>query len=356
MDNYTAAPDDEYDVLIQGDLDSGKVDGAVAPELLSARQVLQFCCAVFAVGVLDNALAVYALVRFKGLKQVGDVCFLSLAVSNLCFLLPLPFWAHAAARGESPGHATCKVLVGLHSAGLYSQALLNTLLLVQGYLVFSQGSWASTLTTLPCAVVASVLAWVAAAALSLPEAVFYEPQMERQKHTCAFGKPHFLPVEEPFWKHALALKTNVLALVLPLLVLIFCCAQMRKAQSFRERWHDLRKPAFVLTAVFLLMWAPYSTVLFLSAFQEHLSLRGEKSSYHLAASIQVTQLIATTHCCVNPLLWLLLDQTFTRYLRGLFPRCSNVPFQSGGDPQAEPSQGHDSPIELYSSVHQRQDA
>lgn len=357
MEDYSGAPEDEYDVLIHGDLDSGAADQALAPELLSARQVLQFCSAVFAVGVLDNALAVYALVKYKGLKQVGTVYVLNLAVSNLCFLLPLPFWAHAAVQGESPGNATCKVLVGLHSTGLYSEALLNILLLVQGYLVFSRGRLWPTLTTLPCAVVTSLLAWVTAAALSLPESVFYQPRVERQKHRCAFGKPHFLPIGEPFWKHVLTLKMNILVLVLPLLVLILCCGQVWKAQSFRERQQDLRKLAFVITGVFLLMWAPYNTVLFLSAFQEHLSLQGEQSSHHLDASIQVTQLIATTHCCVNPLLCLLLDPTFTRYLHSLFPRCINVPFQSGRDPpQAAPREGHDSPIELYSSVHQRQDA
>lgn len=358
MDNYTVGPDDEYDVLILDDyLDNSGPDQVPAPEFLSSQQVLQFCCAVFAVGLLDNVLAVFILLKYKGLKNLGNIYFLNLALSNLCFLLPLPFWAHTAAHGESPGNGTCKVLVGLHSSGLYSEVFSNILLLVQGYRVFSQGRLASIFTTVSGGIVACVLAWAMATALSLPESVFYEPRMERQKHKCAFGKPHFLPIEAPLWKYVLTSKMIILVLALPLLVFIICCRQLRRRQSFRERQYDLPKPACVITGVFLLMWAPYNTVLFLSAFQEHLSLQDEKSSYHLDASVQVTQLVATTHCCINPLLYLLLDhKAFMRYLRSLFPRCNDIPYQSsGGSQQAPPREGHGRPIELYSNLHQRQD-
>lgn len=357
MDNYTVAPEDEYDVLIEDDLDNTGPDQVPTPEFLSAQQVLRFCCTVFAVGLLDNALAVFILVKYKGLKNLGNIYFLNLALSNLCFLLPLPFWAHTAAHGESPGNGTCKVLVGLHSTGLYSEVLFNTLLLLQGYKVFSQGRLSSIFTTVSGGIVTCVLAWVMATVLSLPESVFYEPRMERQKHKCGFGKPHFLPIEAPFWKHVLTSKMNILVLAFPLLVFIFCCGQMRKKQSFRERQCDLRKPALVVTGVFLLMWAPYNIVLFLSAFQEHLSLQDVKSSYHLDASVQVTQLVATTHCCVNPFLYLLLDKAFTRYLCSLLPRCNDISYQSNRNShqQATPREGHGRPIELYSTLHQRQD-
>ncbi|XP_050996477.1 C-C chemokine receptor-like 2 [Acomys russatus] len=356
MDNYTVAPEDDYDVFIQDDLDNHELDQVLTPEFLSAQQVLQFCCAVFALGLLDNVLAVFILVKYKGLKNVGNIYFLNLAVSNLAFLFPLPFWAHTAAHGESPDSGTCRVLVGLHSTGLYSETFFNSLLLVQGYVVFSQGRLSSTFTTVPGAVVTSVLAWGTAAALSLPESAFYKPQTERQKHSCAFGKAHFLPIEETFWKHLLTLKMNLLVAVLPLLLFILFCWQMRRAQRARERQRDLRKLAFVIMAAFLLMWTPYNIVLFLSAFQEHLFLQDEKGSYRLVASIQATQLIAIIHCCVNPLLYLFLDKAFIRYVYSLFPRCNNIPFQSSGDSrQAMPRRGHDKPIELYSSLHQRQD-
>lgn len=355
MDNSTVAPEDDYDVFIKDDLDCCVTEKPLTPELVSAQQVLRFCCSVFAVGLLDNALAAFILVRYKGHKNVGTIYLLNLAAANLCFLLPLPFWAHAAAFGESPGNGTCRVLVGLHSTGLYSETLFNILLLVQGYKVLSQGRLASTLASVPGSVVTSILAWAIATALSLPESVLYWPQRERQKPKCAFGKPHFLPIEEPGWKHFLTLKMNILVLGFPLLVFIFCCWQMRKTQTTRERQNDLRKLAPIIMGVFLWMWAPYCVVLFLFEFREHSSLQDE-NSYHLEASIQVTQLIATAHCCVNPLICLLLNKAFTKYLCSLFPRCNDALFQRHGDSQrATPRSGHDQTIELYHSVPQRQD-
>lgn len=357
MDNYTVAPENDYDVFITDDLDCCVTEKPPTPELVSAQQVLGFCSAVFAVGLLDNAVAVFMLVRYKGLKNVGSIYLLNLAAANLCFLLPLPFWAHAAALGESPGNGTCRVLVGLHSTGLYSETLFNILLLVQGYKVFSPGRLSSALTSVPGSVVTSILAWVIAIALSLPESVLYQPQRGREKPKCAFGKPHFLPIEEPFWKHFLTLKMNILVLVFPLLVFIFCFGQLRKTQTTRERQNDLRKLVLVITGVFLWMWAPYGIVLLLFEFREHLSLQDEKNSYHLEASIQVTQLIATAHCCVNPLICLLFDKAFTSYLCSLFPRCNDAPFQRrrGDSQRATPRSGRDQTVELYHIVPQRQD-
>lgn len=357
MDNYTVAPENDYDVFITDDLDCCVTEKPPTPELVSAQQVLGFCSAVFAVGLLDNAVAVFMLVRYKGLKNVGSIYLLNLAAANLCFLLPLPFWAHAAALGESPGDGTCRALVGLHSTGLYSETLFNILLLVQGYKVFSPGRLSSALTSVPGSVVTSILAWVIAIALSLPESVFYRPERGREKPKCAFGKPHFLPIEEPFWKHFLTLKMNVLVLVFPLLVFIFCCGQLRKTQTTRERQNDLRKLVLAITGVFLWMWAPYGIVLLLFEFREHSSLQDEKNSYHLEASIQVTQLIATAHCCVNPLICLLFDKAFTSYLCSLFPQCNDAPFQRRREDSqgATPRSGRDQTVELYHIVPQRQD-
>lgn len=202
---------------------------------------------MFTVGFLNNILAVFILVKYKELKSAGNIYFLNLAVSYQCFLLPLPFWANAASGGESPRSSTCKVLVGTHSTSLYSEALFNILLLLQGYHVFSHGRWLSlALKAVPCAIVISVLVWVVAILAALPEFVFYKPQLDRQMDRCAFGRPHFLPIEDPFWKHVLTLKTNIFVLVFPLMIFIFCWIQMKRPRSSRKRL------AFVIVGVLLL--------------------------------------------------------------------------------------------------------
>ncbi|KAI4029331.1 C-C motif chemokine receptor like 2, partial [Homo sapiens] len=215
MANYTLAPEDEYDVLIEGELESDEAEQCdkYDAQALSAQLVPSLCSAVFVIGVLDNLLVVLILVKYKGLKRVENIYLLNLAVSNLCFLLTLPFWAHAG------GDPMCKILIGLYFVGLYSETFFNCLLTVQRYLVFlHKGNFFSARRRVPCGIITSVLAWVTAILATLPEYVVYKPQMEDQKYKCAFSRTPFLPADETFWKHFLTLKMNISVLVLPLFI------------------------------------------------------------------------------------------------------------------------------------------
>ncbi|XP_016796388.2 C-C chemokine receptor-like 2 isoform X1 [Pan troglodytes] len=327
MANYTLAPEDEYDVLIEGELESDEAEQCdkYDAQALSAQLVPSLCSAVFVIGVLDNLLVVLILVKYKGLKCMENIYLLNLAASNLCFLLTLPFWAHAG------GDPMCKILIGLYFVGLYSETFFNCLLTVQRYLVFlHKGNFFSARRRVPCGIITSVLAWVTAILATLPEFVVYKPQMEDQEYKCAFSRTPFLPADETFWKHFLTLKMNILVLVLPLFIFTFLYVQMRKTLRFREQRYSLFKLVFAIMVVFLLMWAPYNIAFFLSTFKEHFSLSDCKSSYNLDKSVHITKLIATTHCCVNPLLYAFLDGTFSKYLCRCFHLSSNTPLQPRG--------------------------
>ncbi|EPY73427.1 hypothetical protein CB1_008058009 [Camelus ferus] len=230
MANYTSAPEDEYDVLIEDNLTNNEIEPCTSydPKILLAQLVPHLYTTLFMVGLLDNILAVLILVKYKGLKYVENIYFLNLAIANLCFVLTLPFWAYTASHGGVLGNPLCKTLVVFYSIGLYSEAFFNALLTVQTY---------------------------------------------------------------------------------------FCYMRMRKTPRFREARHDIFKLVFTIMVVFLLMWGPYNIALFLSAFNEHFSLHDCNSSYNLDKSVQITKIIATIHCCVNPLLYVFLDNAFREHLR-----------------------------------------
>nr|XP_012625863.1 C-C chemokine receptor-like 2 isoform X1 [Microcebus murinus] len=332
MANYTSAPDDEYDVLIEDDLKDNEAEQCDKYDVqaLSAQLEPQLFSLVFLAGLLGNIMVVLILVKYKGLKHVENIYFLNLTVSNLCFLLTLPFWAYAASHGGNLSDPMCKILVGLCSVGLYGGALFNILLTWQRYLVFSHTRCFSRATrTVPCSIITSVLAWVTVILLAvLLEYMFYKPQMEAQVYKCTFCRPPFLPMDKTFWKNFLALMMNVSVVVFPLFALIFFYVPMRKTLRFRERRHDLFKLVFAMVVVFLLIWAPHSVALFLSAFKDYFSLDDCRSNYNLDRSVQITKIIATTHCCVNPLLYVFLDKAFREYLRCLLRLPNSTPTQS----------------------------
>ncbi|XP_012514752.1 PREDICTED: C-C chemokine receptor-like 2 [Propithecus coquereli] len=332
MANYTSAPEDDYDVLIEGDLKDNEAEQCdkYDAQVLSAQLEPQLFSLVFLAGLLGNIVVVLILVKYKGLKHTENIYFLNLAVSNLCFLLTLPFWAYTASHGGSFSDLMCKILIGLCSVGLYGGALFNILLTGQRYLVFSHMRCFSRATRMvSCRIITSFLAWVTVITLViLLECMFYKPQMEAQVYKCTFSRPPFLPMDETFRKNFLALMMNISVVVLPLFFLIFCYVPMRKTLRFRERRYDLFKLVFAIVVVFLLIWAPYNVALFLSAFKEYFSLDDCKSNYNLDRSVQITKIIATTHCCVNPLLHVFLDKAFRKYLWCLFHLRNNTPTQS----------------------------
>ncbi|XP_027624743.1 C-C chemokine receptor-like 2 isoform X2 [Tupaia chinensis] len=338
MANFTTSPEDEYDVLIEGDLPGDEVEPCTEYDArgLSAQLVPPLCTTVFTVGLLDNILVALILVKRRQLRHVENVYFLNLAVSNMCFLLALPFWAHATSLGSGFGAPTCRILAGLYSAGLYSEAFFTALLAVQRYLVFFPVRCSSTATRpVRCSVITSTAAWASAMLAAVPESMFPDAQVESLKHTCFFGRPPLLPADQEFWKAFLTLKMNILVLAFPLFVLVFCYVRMRQTLRCRERQGDLFKLVFAVGVVFLLMWAPYNVALFLSTFREQLSLPRCDRSYSLHRSVQISEAIAATHCCVNPLLYMLLDEAFRKDLRHLFRPCGNTPLQ----PRGEPAQG-----------------
>uniref|UniRef100_A0A8C3XC85 Chemokine C-C motif receptor-like 2 n=1 Tax=Catagonus wagneri TaxID=51154 RepID=A0A8C3XC85_9CETA len=338
MANYTSAPDDDYDVLIEDDLGSNEIEPCTPydPKVLLAQLVPYLFTTVFLAGLLGNLLVVLITVKHKGLKQVENIYLLNLAVCNLCFLFTLPFWVHTAWHGRDPGEPLCKILLVLSSVGLFSQAFFNVLLTVQRYQKFFhvRGFFSAT-RTVAGSIFTSVLVWVIAILVTLLELAFYKPQMENQKHKCFFGRPLFLPADETFWKHFLTLKMNILGFLLPLFVFVFCYVQMRRTLRFGEKRYDLFKLVFTIMVVFLLMWGPYNIALFLSAFNEQFSMHGCESSYKLDKSSLITKIIATTHCCVNPLLYVFFDEAFRRHLYRFCHLCNDTAPQ----PTEEPAQG-----------------
>ena len=67
---------------------------------------------------------------------------------------------------------------------------------------------------------------------------------------------------------------------------------------------------FVIVITFFLFWTPYSLIVFLSAFQDSLC----EHCSQLDLAIEVTEVIACAHCCVNPVVYVFFFQKYRRVL------------------------------------------
>ncbi|KAG7335616.1 hypothetical protein KOW79_000309 [Hemibagrus wyckioides] len=91
---------------------------------------------VFIVGLIGNGLVLCVLVKYHKRSNMSDVCLFNLALSDLLFLLSLPFWAHYAAITQWVfGRFMCHAVMALHMLGYYGSIFFMMLMTIDHYAV-----------------------------------------------------------------------------------------------------------------------------------------------------------------------------------------------------------------------------
>ncbi|XP_044535394.1 C-C chemokine receptor type 5-like [Gracilinanus agilis] len=290
---------------------------------------------VFIFGFVGNALVFLILIRCKKLKSMTDIYLLNLAISDLLFIITLPFWAHYAADQWILGDALCKVLTGFYHMGFFGGVFFIILLTIDRYLAIVHAVFALKARTVTFGIMTSVITWVVAGFASLPAIIFTKSQKEGDQHTCS---PRFPSEQSTFWKNFQTLKMNLLGLVVPLLVMIICYSGIIKTLlrcRNEKKKHKAVRLIFVIMIVFFLFWAPYNLALLLNTFQAFFGLDNCESSKRLGRAIQLTETLGMTHCCINPVIYAFVGEKFRRYLSTFFRKyivrrfCKRCPFFHG---------------------------
>lgn len=275
---------------------------------------------VFIFGFVGNMLVVLILINCKRLKSMTDVYLLNLAISDLLFLITLPFWAYYAANEWVFGNEMCQLLTGLYFIGFFSGIFFIILLTVDRYLAIVHAVFALKARTVTFGGVTSGITWVVAVFASLPGIIFSKSQKEGFRCTCS---PHYPHSQYHFWKRFQTLKMVILGLVLPLLVMVICYSGILKTllrcRNEKKR-HKAVRLIFVIMIVYFLFWAPYNIVLLLNTFQEFFGLNNCSSSNRLDQAMQVTETLGMTHCCINPIIYAFVGEKFRSYLSGFFQK------------------------------------
>ncbi|KAM5291955.1 C-C chemokine receptor type 2-like [Ctenodactylus gundi] len=282
---------------------------------MAARLLPPLYALVFVFGFVGNVLVVLVLVNCKRLRSMTDIYLLNLAVSDLLFLLSLPFWAHYATAKEWVfGDALCKFFTGLYQVGYFGGVFFIILLTVDRYLAIVHAVFALKARTVTFGAVTSGVTWVAAVFAAVPGIIFTGLNLEYSRNTCG---PQF----SLQWKNFHTIMRSTLGLVLPLLVMAVCYAgilrTLLRCRSEKKRQKAVRLIVAIMLAYFL-FWTPYNLVLLLSTFQEFFGLSNCLSSNRLDRAMQVTETLGMTHCCVNPVIYAFVGEKFRRYLSASF--------------------------------------
>uniref|UniRef100_A0A3Q4GMV2 C-C chemokine receptor type 3-like n=2 Tax=Neolamprologus brichardi TaxID=32507 RepID=A0A3Q4GMV2_NEOBR len=144
--------------------------------------------------------------------------------------------------------------------------------------------------------------------VSLPDFIFIQETKESQKFGCDY------PEERKIWERYNLFTTNVLGLVIPVLV-VGCYSRIipRLVNMRTAKKHRIVKLIICIVVVFFLLWAPYNISLFLEFLQEREIILNDETWYkNINLSITVTEALAYTHCCLNPIIYAFVGEKFMR--------------------------------------------
>ncbi|XP_061631090.1 relaxin-3 receptor 1-like [Phyllopteryx taeniolatus] len=305
-------------------------DGSATLRALVSAVYLLVCVA----GLLGNLLVlVLVKARGSGRDRAGrratvNVFIFNLAMTDLGFVLTLPFWAADTLLDFSwPfGHTMCKLVLSVTVMNMYASVFFLTAMSVARY-----RSVASALRprggrrgrTRSAAWAAGAL-WAGAASATAPAAVFSTVRRVAGERLCLLGFP-----EGGTWLALYHLQKILVGFVVPLGVVCACyllllrLLRMRGAKQLRRRAHVTRSVTVVVLSFFL-CWLPNQAVTLWGVLVK-LNLLQWDRAYYVAHTYAhpLTVCLAHGNSCLNPLLYCLLRRDFRTRLKEMFRKVAS---------------------------------
>ncbi|XP_067824226.1 atypical chemokine receptor 2-like isoform X2 [Heptranchias perlo] len=271
---------------------------------------------VFAFGMLGNSFLILMIIKYLKLKTMTEIYLLNLAISDLLFVVSLPFWATYVTSEWIFGNAMCKIISAVYSVNFYSGVFFIACMSLDMYLQIVHTVSMKNHRTIYKSIVISAAVWSLAIIVSIPELIFSQSRKIADRYTCL---SHYDDEQLVIWKTTIQLQVNIIAFVIPFFAMIFFYARIAsvllKSRSFGK--DKALKLVIILVTVFFVLWFPYNIVLFLQSLEDHGVIDNCEVSKRLDYALQVTESIAFTHCCFNPLLYAFVNERFRRHLKSI---------------------------------------
>ncbi|KAM9309898.1 C-C chemokine receptor type 2-like isoform 2-T2 [Pholidichthys leucotaenia] len=265
---------------------------------------------VFIVGFIGNGLVACVLVKHRDQTNFADICLFHLALSDLTFVFTLPFYSHYTMVNQwTFGDFMCRFISVSHQSSYLSGILFMVLMTMDRYVVIMHAHTAAHYWSVRAGVILTVFVWMLSLCISLPSFIFTKVINESQELRCEY------PPENYQCKHYDLFVNNIVGLVIPFLVMAVCYSMIipRLVKMRLSKKNRIVKLIICIITVFFLFWAPYNISLFLQFLQEKYDILLRCTlDKHVRLSIQVTQAIAYSHCCLNPILYAFVSERFMR--------------------------------------------
>ncbi|XP_069502665.1 atypical chemokine receptor 2, partial [Ambystoma mexicanum] len=267
---------------------------------------------VFVLGLLGNVLLFILLIKYIKHKSMTEIYLMNMCVSDLLFVLTLPFWSVYAASEWMFGNILCKLISTFYAVNFFSGIFFINCMSLDMYLVIVHAWSRRNQRTRSKGFLVTSIMWIIALLFSVPDMIFSRVMHHNGRQTCDhdYGELNFI------WKLILKFQLNVLGFLLPFLCMVFfyCRISVSLIAFKADDKERALKLIVIPVTVFFVLWFPYNVVVFLHSLQDLHVISDCDTSKHLDFAMQVTEGLAFLHCCLNPFLYAFVNKRFKRYL------------------------------------------
>lgn len=195
-----------------------------------------------------------------------------------------------------------------------------TLMSVDRYLAIVHAVAAMRVRTLHYGVIASVVIWIISVIMAVPQVVFAGLEIESNSSQC---QPLYPPEWQFFWKMQRNFSENTLGLFVCLPIIIFCYVRILMVVSRTKNSKKDKAVKLILTivCVFVVCWVPYNVTVFLQTLQLLLNdLNNCEASKAIDSTMSFAEIIALSHCCINPVIYALIGEKFRKSLNNVLTK------------------------------------
>ncbi|XP_048009991.1 C-C chemokine receptor type 5-like isoform X2 [Megalobrama amblycephala] len=275
----------------------------------------------FVVGFLGNTLVIWVVLMGVKLRSMTDICLLNLAIADLLLVSSLPFLAHYARDQWIFGNVMCTMVLSVYYIGFYSGIFFIVLMSVDRYLAVVHAVFALRVRTRTYGILASMVTWIIAVFASFPELLYLKTTDLNNQTLCSYYPTDSQPSNHTSRVNGI-FKMNIMGLILPLIVIGFCYSMILiRLLTVRSSRRQAMRLVIVVMVVFFCCWAPYNVAAFVKALEikEYIPHSCE-SSKAITLSLQITEAVAYSHSCLNPILYVFVGEKFRRHLFRLLYR------------------------------------
>lgn len=295
---------------------------------------------VCAIGLIGNSLVLF-IMRVKDCKQSATINFfiVNLAITDLQFVMTLPFWAVDTALDFSwPfGDAMCKIVLSVTVMNMYASVFFLTAMSITRYCSVASATRNRVRPPGACSVKwVCALLWIIATVATVPTSVFSTVTNVAGEKLCLLKFP-----AGHYWLAFYHIQKILVAFVLPMLVLsvsyMMLLRFLRKRSlnsSHSNRRIRVTKSITVIVLSFFLCWMPNHAITFWGVLVKLNVIYWDEAYYVVHTYVfPVTVCLAHTNSCLNPFIYCLTRRALRKKLkdvcqmlhRGLRKKSGNEP-------------------------------